>query len=45
MTQNLDLMPGREYLHVLCGVVAGEQREPGEDLEDELVDELHGHSQ
>jgi hypothetical protein len=26
------------------GIVAGEEHEPGEDLEDELVDEFHGHS-
>lgn len=43
-TQNLDLMPQHQYLNVVRGIVAGEEREPGEDLADELVDEFHGHS-
>lgn len=42
-TQNLDLMPEREYLGVVRRVVAGKERKPGEDLEDELVDQFHDH--
>jgi len=43
-TQNLDLMPEREYLDAVRGVVAGEQCQPCKDLADELVDQFHSHS-